>query len=240
MADMPDTVDSLVRDLVASVAPAPRPYDEVMAAWRTSCPRLPVWETAVALGYVARRPGGAGRPAVVEATDKGRAWLAGAGAVHPNPAARRIAPEAAAAPGARPDPGRPRPVSRNVETVKTIYERFGAGDIPGILALCAADIEWEHDRHPPILKWYVPRRGRQNIVGFFESLADFDFLRFEPQAFLDGGNQVAVPVQIELRVKANGKVIRDLELHLFTFGADGLVTRFRHFVDTHQFAMQTA
>jgi hypothetical protein len=131
-------------------------------------------------------------------------------------------------------------MSRNVETVKKIYQRFGAGDIPGVLALFAADVEWEHDRHPPHLKWYVPRRGRQSVVGFFESLADFDFLRFEPQGFLEGNGQVAATVQLELRVKANGKIIRDFELHLFTFGADGKVTRFRHFVDTHQFAVQTA
>jgi D-3-phosphoglycerate dehydrogenase len=87
---VPDTVAALVRDLVASVAPAPRPYDDVMAAWRTSCPRLPVWETAMAWGFVARHPGGAGRPAMVEATEKGRAWLADA--AHPKPPARRISP----------------------------------------------------------------------------------------------------------------------------------------------------
>ena len=131
-------------------------------------------------------------------------------------------------------------MSRNVETVKRIYERFGAGDVPGVLAEFAADVEWEHDRHPPHLKWHVPRRGRQNVVGFFEALADFDFLRFEPQGFLEGGDQVAVPIQLELRLKANGRIFRDLELHLFTFGADGKVARFRHFVDTHQLASVAA
>ena len=34
--------------------PAPRPYDEVMEAWRTSCPRLPVWEEANERGFLAR------------------------------------------------------------------------------------------------------------------------------------------------------------------------------------------
>ena len=37
----------LVLDLVEWVARSPHPYDAVMEAWRTSCPRLAVWEEAV-------------------------------------------------------------------------------------------------------------------------------------------------------------------------------------------------
>jgi hypothetical protein len=40
-------IDPLVLDLVEWVAKAPRPYAEVIDAWRTSCPRLTVWEEAV-------------------------------------------------------------------------------------------------------------------------------------------------------------------------------------------------
>lgn len=130
-------------------------------------------------------------------------------------------------------------MSRNVETVKAMYECFGRGDLPGILARLAPDIEWEHDWGSAPLRWYMPRRGRDQVVKFFETLADFDFLRFEPVAFLEGSNMVAVPIRIELRVKATGKVIKDLEAHLWTFGADGLVTRMRHLVDTRQFAEAT-
>lgn len=45
---------TLVLDLVEWVAQRPRPYREVMGAWRTSCPRLTIWEDAVDLGLVAR------------------------------------------------------------------------------------------------------------------------------------------------------------------------------------------
>ena len=41
------TNEALILDLVEWVAVQPRPYDDVMAAWRTSCPRLPIWEDAV-------------------------------------------------------------------------------------------------------------------------------------------------------------------------------------------------
>jgi hypothetical protein len=64
-----------VRDLVKWVAEQPRPYDEVMDAWRTSCPRLTVWEDAVDAGYVSVgfEPAGPGKVAFV--TDAGRAFL---------------------------------------------------------------------------------------------------------------------------------------------------------------------
>ena len=52
---MDDGVDSLVLDLLEWLGPEPRPYTEVLEAWRTSCPRLPVWETANERGYISRR-----------------------------------------------------------------------------------------------------------------------------------------------------------------------------------------
>jgi hypothetical protein len=48
------SVDDLILDLLAFVADGERPYDEVMEAWRTSCPRLPVWEEANARALVTR------------------------------------------------------------------------------------------------------------------------------------------------------------------------------------------
>ena len=41
------TIEPLVVDLLKWLEPEPKPYAEVMDIWRTSCPRLPVWETAV-------------------------------------------------------------------------------------------------------------------------------------------------------------------------------------------------
>jgi hypothetical protein len=46
---------SLILDLLEWLAPGPRSYVDVMEAWRTSCPRLTVWEDAVDEGYVVRR-----------------------------------------------------------------------------------------------------------------------------------------------------------------------------------------
>ena len=48
---MCDTVDILILDLLEWMGPNPRPYGEVIEAWRTSCPRLPVWEDANDRGF---------------------------------------------------------------------------------------------------------------------------------------------------------------------------------------------
>jgi len=45
---------SLVLDLLEWVGKRQRSYDEVMEAWRTSCPRLPIWEDACDHGLVVR------------------------------------------------------------------------------------------------------------------------------------------------------------------------------------------
>lgn len=47
-----DTVESLLFDLLEWIGPHPRPYAEVQEVWRTSCPRLPVWEEAMDRGYI--------------------------------------------------------------------------------------------------------------------------------------------------------------------------------------------
>ena len=51
---MADT-DPLVLDLVEWIAREPRLYAEVIETWRTSCPRLTIWEDAVDRGYVTRQ-----------------------------------------------------------------------------------------------------------------------------------------------------------------------------------------
>ena len=67
-------IDSLILDLLEWLGPGPRPYRETMEAWRTSCPRLPVWEDATDLGFIERRhqPGG---PAFVSVSASGTAHL---------------------------------------------------------------------------------------------------------------------------------------------------------------------
>src|SRR5258708_1597901 len=66
--------DVLVLDFVEWVAASPRRYSDVMDAWKTSCPRLTIWEDAIDQGLVQRcRVGG---ELSIEATEAGRDLLA--------------------------------------------------------------------------------------------------------------------------------------------------------------------
>jgi D-3-phosphoglycerate dehydrogenase len=46
-------VEALILDLLEWLTGGERSYEEVMDAWRTSCPKLPVWEDANDRGFIA-------------------------------------------------------------------------------------------------------------------------------------------------------------------------------------------
>jgi len=52
---MSTIIEPLILDFLKWIACGPRPYAEVMEAWRTSCPRLTIWEDALDRGLVTRR-----------------------------------------------------------------------------------------------------------------------------------------------------------------------------------------
>jgi hypothetical protein len=71
---MSDPVDALILDLLEWIGSRPRAYPDVIDAWRTSCPRLPVWEEASERGFVERQHR-MGLGAFVSVTQSGRDFL---------------------------------------------------------------------------------------------------------------------------------------------------------------------
>jgi hypothetical protein len=49
---MPDPTSALTLQLLEWIADRPRPYAEVLEAWRTACPRLSIWEDACIDGLI--------------------------------------------------------------------------------------------------------------------------------------------------------------------------------------------
>ena len=89
---MSEKLDPLILDLVEWVAKEPRTYAEVIDAWRTSCPRLTVWEDAVDRGYIVRELAGS-NILHVSATPAGRQFLTDNGREvphRPEPAAAHL------------------------------------------------------------------------------------------------------------------------------------------------------
>ena len=124
------------------------------------------------------------------------------------------------------------------ETVEAIYAAFGRGDVPAILDKLADDVRWEHDATDHGIGVLTPRSGRRDVGNFFEALGAIDITRFDLLNLLEGGDQIAAVIRITHRHKQTGKTFHDLELHLWTLDDRGMVTAFRHSVDTHGLWLQ--
>jgi ketosteroid isomerase-like protein len=125
----------------------------------------------------------------------------------------------------------------NARTVAGIYEAFGTGDVPAILAVLADDVEWEawesNSAVDAGVPWMIPRHGKDEVVRFFETAAQMKIVDLKVLSMMEGDNQVAVEFVIEADLPAHGcGHYRDEELHLWSFNAEGKVTRLRHYVDT--------
>jgi hypothetical protein len=66
---------ALTLQLLAWIAARPRTYGETMEAWRTTCPRLTIWEDAVSDGLVTVDGADSMQDGRVLVTDRGRALL---------------------------------------------------------------------------------------------------------------------------------------------------------------------
>jgi ketosteroid isomerase-like protein len=123
----------------------------------------------------------------------------------------------------------------NAATVAAIYDAFGHGDVPAILERLADDVEW--DRWPDNfaqragVTHLLGRRGRNDVAGFFGVIGAWTVLDFAVLDVIGTGRQVAAEVRASFALP-DGARFADEELHLWTFGEDGCVVRFRHYCDT--------
>ncbi|HXN35198.1 MAG TPA: hypothetical protein VN877_03450 [Opitutaceae bacterium] len=83
---MADPNDALTLQLLEWVSREPRSYAEVLDAWRTTCPRLSIWEDACIEGLIDYDPNG---DRIVRASPKGRAVLKARQEAPGSPAAQK-------------------------------------------------------------------------------------------------------------------------------------------------------
>jgi uncharacterized protein len=123
----------------------------------------------------------------------------------------------------------------HIEAVRDIYAAFGRQDIPAILERLAPDVDWEYAYQNEGVPWLEPRRGREQVVGFFQSLAGLSLRKFELKRLLGDGDLVVALFNVEGIARQTGRsFVEQDEVHLWYFNAHGLVQRFRHVVDTLQ------
>lgn len=135
----------------------------------------------------------------------------------------------------RADFGKERVMASNVEIVRGIYESFGRGDLPGVLAAFAddADVEFIGPSAIPFAGRYRGARGMGEAVGKF--IETCDVLDFGPDEFHPDGDFVAVLGHEHCRCKATGREWRTPLVETFVV-RDGKVRQFRCVYDTARVA----
>lgn len=118
----------------------------------------------------------------------------------------------------------------SLQVVKDGYAAYSRGDIPGLLALLADDIEWQiPGAGLPLAGMY---RGHSGVANFFEKLsAETDVLDFQPREFVADGDQVLVVGWERVKVKATNRTI-ELDWIMAFNVRNGKVAKFREYTDT--------
>jgi uncharacterized protein len=125
--------------------------------------------------------------------------------------------------------------TNNITTVADIYAAFGRGDVPAILDALAEDVRFDHwddnTGQREGVAHLQPRSGREGATDFFAVIGEYTFHTFEVRGLAAGDDLVVADILVEASLPSGGRV-RDEELHLWRFDADGRVCAMRHYADT--------
>jgi ketosteroid isomerase-like protein len=125
-------------------------------------------------------------------------------------------------------------VQENVQIVKDAFAAIGRGDMQGLLALSAEDIEWII----PGEDWPLAgtRRGHAGLADLFQTQSESMETTFmEPREFVAQGDRVFVVGFARGRVKATNKTWEDDWVFAITV-RNGKLTNIREYVDTQALA----
>ena len=101
-----------------------------------------------------------------------------------------------------------------VETTQALFERFGSGDIPGILALLDPAIVIDF-YGPEVIPYAGHYSGLEEAQRFFETvLSSVDIHVFEPEFMFSEDGKVAVKGHLHLTARATGRDIRSDFAHI--------------------------
>ena len=121
-------------------------------------------------------------------------------------------------------------VQENVEILKDGNAAYGRGDMQGLLALFAEDIEWTiPGERWPLAGTY---RGQAGVADCFQKIsAMLEMSLLEPREFVAQGDRVLVVGFERGRVKATNRTFEGHWVWAFTV-RNGKVTNVREYIDT--------
>ena len=120
----------------------------------------------------------------------------------------------------------------NIERVQAIYAAFGGGDVERVLAALAPDVVWIN-AGPADIDYFGTRHGREQVAEVFAIIArNFAIEEFVPLRFFAADDDVAVLLRLRATMNPTGRVVEEELVHVWTLGADGLVSRMRDIQDS--------
>jgi ketosteroid isomerase-like protein len=122
--------------------------------------------------------------------------------------------------------------NQNIQTIKSVYDAFGRGDVDAIIAVVAADVDWGSDTASDAAPWYGSRRGTDGVASFFTDFGTaMEVEEFTPLTFAANGDDVLTVVRFRARSRATGKVAA-MQLHHWFHFREGKIDYYRGTEDT--------
>ena len=118
----------------------------------------------------------------------------------------------------------------DLNKIKSVYEAFAKGDVPGVLEVLSSDIEWTEAEGFPYAGTY---RGPKAILeGVFMRLAtEWEGFVAVPHEFIDGGDAIVALGKYSGVYKATNKSFQADFAHVWKL-REGRAVRFVQYVDT--------
>ena len=121
----------------------------------------------------------------------------------------------------------------SVDIVKGLYETFGRGDIPAVLAMMDPRIEWYEAEGNPYMPtgkaWVGPDAVLNKLLIRIGN--EWDGFAVHPARFHDAGDTVVVEARYSGTYKATGKSMNAQVCHVWSV-RNGKVTKFQQYMNT--------
>jgi ketosteroid isomerase-like protein len=125
--------------------------------------------------------------------------------------------------------------NENIQTVKTLYDAFGKGDIGTILDNLADDVDWAAEAAGDVAPWWGNRSGKEEVGKFFEDFGGAaEVEEFTPVSYAGNDeDEVMAVIRYRAEMRSTGKEVA-MDLHHFWRFRDGKVAYYRGTEDSHQ------
>lgn len=120
-----------------------------------------------------------------------------------------------------------------IETVQTVYEAFGRGDVATILDHLTDDVDWASEAFSAsVAPWHGVCKGKGEVPRFFQALGEaVEVTEFTPLSMAANDDDVFVTIRFGMQARATGNRAT-MELHHWWQFRDGKVARYRGTEDT--------